>query len=115
MLPFFVWSLVVNPFIFVHSFEEIKSNMYSAISSIVNNTGLWFLPCLFILLVIFTFWMMINNRAKHKRPIIETGMVLIMFFFRGISIRINRLFPFCNKLHYSFFCRCNDGKVFYIL
>ena len=80
MLPFFVWSLVVKPFFFAHSFLDVKRALSGAFSSLANNTGLWFLPCLFILLVIFTIWIMIVNRVnrpKQKSPFIETSMILI--------------------------------------
>lgn len=74
MLPFFSWTLVVFPFFFLHSLDDVKTNIQGVISSLTNNTGLWFLPCLFILLVVFTLWMLVVNKIKQKSPVLDAGL-----------------------------------------
>lgn len=95
MLPYLTWMLVVRPFFFAsHSgLEYIKSALLTQLSSIISNGGgLWFLPCLFMLITIFVLWKIFLHKVCKADGIIlelvslSVLLVACLFFYSSISI-----------------------------
>ena len=87
MLPFFVWSLIVNPLFLSSSFERSYDALLSSMNAIANNTSYWFLPCLFILISINAIWNYIVNVIR--KPKTEILILLLLMSCVAALSRLN--------------------------
>lgn len=93
MLPYFVWSLLVNPFFF-YAWDGTLDWMSSFRAACIDNTSFWFLPCLFGLMVSYAIYKLIREGLKVRNWMIELTIVA----FVGILIVVIQKFT-----HIDFF------------
>lgn len=85
MLPCLFWSLIVNPFFFC-SFYDISAFKMALKTTIIDNGGYWFLPCLFLLHLIFSIWRWIANRIIKKNHFLIDILLLLILWGGVITI-----------------------------
>lgn len=78
LLPCIIWSLVVNPLFFSSSLVEFRTLETAFETTFINNGGYWFLPCLFILRLLFCLWKYVSNRLKQDNVCFDLFAILIL-------------------------------------
>lgn len=78
LLPCLVWSLIVNPLFFSRSLVEFKTLEIAFETTFINNGGYWFLPCLFILRLLFYLWKYVSNRLKLDNVCFDLFTIFIL-------------------------------------
>lgn len=69
IIPYLLWSLIIRPVSYHWSLQ------YAIYSSLISNTSYWFLPCLFVLLLLFVLWQFLTK--KRNSYIVDTIITII--------------------------------------
>lgn len=78
MIPYILWSIIVNPFFFQTYYNSIDIERIIRVT-FIENSSYWFLPCLFGLLLCYVAYKIVREHFKLFKFWQELGLVLLIF------------------------------------